>query len=271
MKELNIGILYGIEIILKYNDLFLQILESGLVDKINCSINKETLFALRDSYGEKYYQDNYDTAKFIMTDERINITHDQTYECLDTHRLKNKFNVTESFNIVDVVPDKIDLELPEEYITISTKIQIFPHIELYNQFKNILFHILNKTNYKIVILGERKLESCKEFDIHKPYVIYDDLINNLNNYIDLTIDSSINNNDLEPLKQTFYILNKSKLNIYMSWSGIKSISLYTSDNICALSEYTNHNIKNRSNKDNIHLTNDIDSFINTLNQKINHA
>ena len=60
------------------------------------------------------------------------------------------------------------------------------------------------------------------------------------------------------------ILNNSKLNIYLSWAGVKSITLYSSDNIIALSEYTQNHITQRENKGNIHLFQDFGAFLNKL-------
>ena len=53
----------------------------------------------------------------------------------------------------------------------------------------------------------------------------------LDNYIDNTIDSNNNNNELEPFMKSATILNKSKLNIYMTNGGISELLCYISTNI----------------------------------------
>jgi hypothetical protein len=264
MRILQTKMNFGTEMVLRYNDLFTQILNTRGVDKIMCSISKDMIKSLKSEYGEDYYKDCLEVCKFVFTDDRIEVTEDQTYQHIDFNLLKHSFNIRETFDLNDKIISE-DFDNEEPYITITTKIQIFPTRDHYEQVKTKLFDVLNKSKYRIIILGEREISKSAESDIHKPYTIYKDLIENLKNYKDCTFASSHKKSDLIPLKQTFNILNKSRLNIYLGWAGIKSISLYTSDNIIAISEYNNAHISNRKNKENIHLYQNFDDFINRLN------
>lgn len=267
MNVFKISMLFGTEIILRYNDLFLQILEKGIYDRIECSISKSSMENLRGDFGPSFYVDTYRTSEFIFTDPRIKLNHDQSYPCLNLGEVKSRFGIVEKFNLnKSLIDDLLETGIDGEYITISTKIQIALPNHIYEVYKNYIFDVLNKSPYKIIILGEREIKKCVEYDIHGPYSIYNDLISNLKNYEDLTISDSGKNSDTEPLKKTFKILNNSKLNIYLSWAGVKSITLYCSDNIIALSEYTQNHITQRENKENIHLFQDFGAFLNKLDQ-----
>lgn len=266
MKELNLKMLFGTELLLRYNDLFIQMLDNYLFDKINCSIDRATIDIFRGSYGESYYSDSFESAKFIFNDERINLTHEQSANTMSLDDLIRDYGFNYKYNFNEKLIEDFDLELPEKYITISTKILLALSKDVYESYKIYLFNILNQSKYPIIIIGEREIKQCVEYDIHKPYSIYNDLIHNLNNYIDFTISDSGLNSDLIPLKKTFFILNKSKMNIYMSCAGIKTIQMYVSNNIIGL---TQHDLvsasKNRDNNENIFLTTDFFEFIYNLN------
>ena len=55
------------------------------------------------------------------------------------------------------------------------------------------------------------------------------------NYLDFTIESSVNNHDLQDLSNTIYILNNSKLNLYLTSTGAPIIGLSCSNNILGCS------------------------------------
>ena len=128
---------------------------------------------------------------------------------------------------------------------------------------------LKNTKYKIIILGEREIISCKEYTIHQTFSIYNDLISNLNNYEDLTIQDNTINNELESLLKTFNIFNKSKLNIYIGNGGVSELISFVSNNILGLTGKTDLlNINNYlyDNISNIHIYNNYNDFLNYLKQ-----
>lgn len=236
MKILNIKLLFGTEVFLQYNNLFEQMLNQNIFDFINFSICKETLSSLRGSYGDSFYEDNVKVAKFILSDERMNFVDDQSFESMDPPKLASMFSLKESFNVNKNLIQSHTLDLPNKFVTISTKIQYSLSIRDYEVISPSVFNFLNDLQIPVVILGERKITPCREYDIHNPFTIYDSLIQNLNNYVDFSIESSDKNSGLDELKKSFYILSKSSLNIFMSWSGVKRVVLYSSDNVIGLTQ-----------------------------------
>ena len=91
----------------------------------------------------------------------------------------------------------------------------------------------------VVILGERDIEDNDEYRFHETYSTYNDLVSNIDNYVDMTYESSVDNSDLGLLKRSCYIMNSSELNLYMTNSGLRSITTYISDNILGLSNVSN--------------------------------
>lgn len=265
MEELSIKLLYGTEIFLKYYSVFIQLLNKGIYNKINCSIGKETLMSLRGEYGEEFYKSYYDLLKFILNDGRINVVDNQDFEEIDVTQLSKKYNLNVEYNIRRDLIEEMNLDIPEKYITLSTKSLNSISLRQWNEIKQIFFAILNSCEYPVIILGEREVTSCKEYDIHGAYSLYKDIIENLHYYIDMTISDSTRNNDVEPLKQTFYLLNKSKLNIYITDSGIKTIALCCSQNILGLTTTVyDKNLFKHEDISNIHQVNEINEFINSL-------
>ena len=257
--------LFGMDILLKYNNIFQQLLNNGTFDVINCSLDKEQFDYFRSDYGDSFYEGYYHILKLIMVDSRININKDQSYPLLENKHLCEKYNVNITYYINDNLINLCELELPENYITVSTKVLGAMDRYTWENIKSSFFDILKKYKYPIILLGEKDIKPCREYNIHSPYSIYYDLINYLPNYIDYTIKNSGNNNDIEPLKRTLKILNKSQLNIFMSTSGVKTLTLYTSENIIAMSESYDVNCFLHKNKNNIFHAVNIQEFLDKLN------
>jgi len=280
MRVLNIRMLFGIEIILLYNNIFQQILDKSFVDIINCAICESTVNHYRESYKNDFSKKYTEIAKFIMKDPRINVTTvdyiKQNFPnidfefCTDPKMLQMEFNIQETFNNDHLIDGEVKTDLPEKYITISTKSLNIPRssFELY-KFK--IFDILNRCKLPIVILGEQDTKPCLEYTIHETYSMYRDFSDNLFNIIDRTIPSSENNNDILPLKNTFYILKNSSLNIFMSTSGVKRVTIYPSSNVLGLISPSDfHHFKNvEVFKPNVTITQDHETFIRCLDDKIN--
>lgn len=240
MRVLNVRMLFGVELILRYNDLFQQLLDLSIVDSINCAICEEIVRTYRDTYSDDFIKGYTDIANYIMCDSRINVTtvdnitsqfpNDVEFkEFMSPSSIEERFNISETYQNRRIVDESIETLLPQKYITISSKCLNVSRSE-YENSKMTIFEILNESKIPVVILGEREVKSCKEYEIHQTYSIYEDLFNNLENKIDLTIASSENNNDLYPLKKTFKILSDSSLNIFISTAGVKRVVVYSSSN-----------------------------------------
>jgi hypothetical protein len=244
MNEINIKITYGIHILLDMHHILKSIL-NNYSSKINIELDIENLKKNRDDIDEKYLEKYLILAREILNIENVNITLNKNYkyvdfitsfcEILDTDKIyikkNNYFTQYKLYNINILKP----------YICINTKIvnssKYFNHnknstynfIEKYNIIKNELFNVFNNLNYNIVILGERKIPNCNEYNFHLDnfgnYIMYNDFINNLNNIIDESYDDSKDGYDLDNWKKTCYYLKNSNLNIYIGNGG--GIHLYS--------------------------------------------
>jgi len=268
MNILKIKIYFGISIILKYNYLFEELLINNIFDEIHVSLDKNILIKYRETFDEDFYLKYYDIMKLIFINNKIIISDNQDYESIDLISLKNRFSLNIKYSIIDhIINNKNKYNF--EYITLSTKVLNALDKNEYEKNKYQFFNTLNKYNNKIILLGEQNIKICNEYTIHKTYSIYDDCIKYLNNYIDNTILDTGLVNDIEHLLESFDILNKSKLNIFISCAGISVISLYTSNNIIGLTldNYDNNDLIHIDK--NINLLNNLNDFLFILDEKIN--
>jgi len=127
------------------------------------------------------------------------------------------------------------LNLDQEYIVITTKVRaIWPDkfSQLAPQLWDILKRLSNK--YKIVILGEQKVEVRKEYEINHasgsepiPFGIYDDIISNIphENLIDKTVPALGETvTDLSKIQQDCLIMREAKFVITLGIGGNTSLS-----------------------------------------------
>ena len=283
MRVLNVRMLFGVELILRYNDLFQQLLDLSMVDSINCAVCEEIVRTYRDTYSDDFIKGYTDIANYIMCDSRINVTtvdnitgqfpNDLEFkEFMSPASIEERFNISETYKNSKIVDDSIETLLPQKYITISSKCLNVSRSE-YENSKMTIFKILNESNIPVVILGEREVKDCKEYEIHQTYSIYEDLFNNLENKIDLTIASSENNNDLYPLKKTFKIVSDSSLNIFISTAGVKRVVVYNSNNVLGLvtTDFISFSagVKNRIDSENITIVDNFNLFNISLFDKLN--
>ena len=232
----KLNIYFGLSIILKYYYIFEQLINNNIFDKIFVSIDYNILKHFREDSNLDYFKNYIKFIKHINQYDRIVIEdhYNNLYKSIDLVSLSNMFNIPVKFKIYTSLINNQPV-CSFDYVTISTKLLNIKY-ELYQQHKNRLFSELNNIGYKVLLLGERTITNCNEYKIHNVYSIYDDLIKNLNNYQDFTIHNNNNNNELEPFLKSATILNKSKLNIYMTNGGISEILGYVSTNILGLTD-----------------------------------
>lgn len=246
MKQVNIKISYGIHIILNMYHILnsLKSINNELI--FNISIDMDKLREGRNDIDEFYLDKFKILIKEILKIDNINVNFYENYNFIDwyTHGncpyIKNeeikilKNNIFTQYKI-----ENIDILKP--YICINTKIvnssiffnnnkdEKYNFINKYHLCKNDLFKILNNSNYNIVLLGEKNIPCCKEYNFHRDnfgnYIMYNDFKNNLNNIIDETYDNSTDGFDLNNWKKTCYYLTHSKFNIFIGNGG--GIHLYS--------------------------------------------
>jgi hypothetical protein len=263
--QLNIN--FGCSILLKYYYIFEQLIIQNIFNKIYVSIDYNQLKYYRT--GDYDYYNNYIIfLQYINNYDNIIIENEYNpnYKNISVDELSTLFNIPIKFKIYKKLINNIHLKLETKYITISTKF-IGINYSLYLNFKEILFNILNKIKYPIILLGERNISPCLEYEIHETFSIYNDLILNLHNFIDYTIIDNTFNNELQSLLFTCDIFNKSELNIFISNGGVSELVAYTSYNILGLTSNNNVlDIRNyEENKfNNINIYNDFNHFISYL-------
>ena len=228
MNILEINIYFGVSVIMKYNAIFTTLLDEKKVDKIHVSLAIDVIKKYRDTYSDTYTQNFYDIMKYIFEDPRIILCQSNTYPTLDINELLKKYNTTLTYRILPQVT-RLPPIFTFDYITISTKILNVLSKTEYELIKPLFYKIVSEINIPIILLGERTVKSCHEYTIHNTYSIYNDLKSFLPNAIDKTIESSEGSTELDPLLESLSILNKSKLNIFMSCGGVSVITFFTSE------------------------------------------
>jgi hypothetical protein len=118
------------------------------------------------------------------------------------------------------------LNLDQEYIVITTKLRYFDR-PYFDTVSKELWNTLNKlaTRYKIVVLGEREVERCQDYQFHginKIYGIYDEIIKNIpaDKLLDLTIPKlGITSPTLSQIQQDCLIMSEAKFVMMLGIGG----------------------------------------------------
>lgn len=267
--DLKINMYFGLAQTFKYYYIFNLLIKKNLVNKIYASLSYKLLQHYRNVADRKMY-DNYLVIWNHINEhkEKLIIENDEKdeYSTLTPQDLGNQYNLLVKYTIFNhIIPNTNNFNF--NYVTISAKVMNVDK-SIFNKIKYELFNRLNKFKIKVLILGERTVAPCTEYEIHKTFSMYDELIHNLNNYEDMTIDNNESNNELEPLLKSIEILNKSKLNIFISNGGVADILPYVSDKILGLCLPTKNDLFNpncfESNTKNIKIFFDHNKFINNL-------
>ena len=110
----------------------------------------------------------------------------------------------------------------EEYIIFHTKCRHLIY-EDYPLLKSTIKNFCNKhkSNFKIIIMGERTFPDTEEAYEHGITTIYNELmeLKNCNNIIDLTIENIYSNLDYENYKKDIQLIKNAKFNICFGLGG----------------------------------------------------
>ena len=245
MKQINIKITYGIHIIFNMYHILTTILSKNKDIKFNISLDMETLKKNRNDINEYYLEKYKILIKEILKINNVTIDFYENYSYIDwvgganIPYIKNEEVKISKDNIFTQYKNE-DIDISKPYICINTKIvnsskyfngnkdENYNFIKKYNTIKMDLFKILNNCNYNIVLLGEKNIPDCKEYNFHRDnfgnYIMYNDF-KNLNNIVDETYDKSTDGYDLNNWKKTCYYLTHSKFNIFIGNGG--GIHLYS--------------------------------------------
>ena len=140
--------------------------------------------------------------------------------------------------------------LGKKYIVFNTKLRFidnFNYTELKQQLST--FFKTYKTNYTIVLLGEKKFGNTKEGNWHKIQTMYNELLElkKNNHVIDLTTESIINDLDYDLYIKDASIMHYAEYSICCGLGGHFCSSLAFAKNIITFEstyETNLHNVKN---------------------------
>lgn len=153
----------------------------------------------------------------------------------------------------------------KEYIIFHTKCRFHGNFNYENLKTNIRsFCKTFKSQYQIVILGERKMPSNHEQICHKITTIYNELIElkNNNDIIDLSVDNIYDNLDFESYCKDMSIIHNAKTNIIFGHGGqyCNSIIFGNGMIVYTLPELTGNFNLNLFESNNNHIYFNINSF-----------
>lgn len=155
----------------------------------------------------------------------------------------------------------------EKYIVILTKIRGLDY-SIYNSFRERFLNSINilSQKNKIYIMGERKIGMNKEYQIHGPtqiYSIYDDLIQNIHNIKDLTVEElGITASKYQNFLDDCQIMNMSKSVICLGFSGAVDMAMSVSNIVNYYGNFSMYNLTPKDDKK--FLTNDLEEFFTKL-------
>lgn len=119
----------------------------------------------------------------------------------------------------DIIP-KVDIS--GEYLIFHTKLRMDRSIN-YSVIRRAvaLFCSHFKTDYKIIILGERNFPSTYEGDYHNIQTLYTELLllKNNNDVLDLSVEEIYNNLDYTEYKRDIFLIKNAKCNICIGYGG----------------------------------------------------
>jgi hypothetical protein len=157
----------------------------------------------------------------------------------------------------------------ENYIIFHTKARFD---ECSSNFKLIEHKLINfckifKTNYNIIILGEKYVEQNKEAIKHNIVSLYNILMlmKNNNNIIDLTYDMLYSGNNIIDFEKDLFLINNAQLNVGFGYGGPLNICQAFSKNNAFYIDKLKHQVLNDYKKINNNVYDDINLFFANLN------
>jgi hypothetical protein len=160
-----------------------------------------------------------------------------------------------------------------DYIVLATKIRYF-NKNTYKEYSPRIFDAIQKlaVRYKIVILGEKIVEMRHEYTYQSEdiYGIYNDLIANIPNIVDLTVPKlGLTTPSLTRIQQDCLIMNEAKAVITIGIGGNFCMALGSDSNVIGL-RMDNEPIANILYSEDKHypntmITKNFDRFISQIN------
>jgi len=224
--ELNINTHVGIGDIFHFK----QILDSIKFnyDKINISFDNQVIKGCKNDYDEYYQFISPLFDKLFLEDpylihDYVNVNSMSPVEFSMRERLKPEIPCLEKYFTLQ--------KNKEDYIVVLTKIRGM-HINVYYSLRNEYLNLLNSISKKnkIILMGEKIVGLNNEYKClggsSAVYSIYDDLISNIDNYEDLTIDElGITSPNFDNFIKDCELMNRAKNVISLSTGGNTSMAM----------------------------------------------
>jgi len=239
-KEIGYKINLGLGSILLMKYLLDQVKHD--FDKIYITPNKSLIRDFRND--RKEYYDFIDELLILLFGEAPYILSDRSDPLADYGEIRRDFksyNVSLSgFNLKKYFVTE-EFSEKEKYIVLSTKVRDVLYTSYENYFSSDFYNLLNhlSSKYKIFLIGEKRIDPNEEYRIHKDYVfcIYTDIIKNVPNVIDLTVDEIANNPVISLLKRDCSIMNNCYFSVCLGDGGNFCLSSSVSPKTFSLITY----------------------------------
>ena len=235
----------------------------GTRGKIYISPQLEAIRSYKANYNE-YLDFILNFMKLIFFEEEFEITIDQSYKTVDCVSLTRMGRPAKYINLIPALTTN-DKYITENYITLNTKIRGIQK----NNFEKIkinLFKILNNSNKKIVLIGEKDVHMNEEYKLlgdEYIYSIYSEVMKHLNSekIIDMTIPP-IKTPSIVNIKRDCTVMKNADRNFILGIGG----NLFLANSVGKTYAYIN----DLGNKDMVGLIRDY-YFHNPLNFMTNNA
>jgi hypothetical protein len=204
-----------------------------------------------------YNNIDHKMIKFVFSNNE-SINEIMPYELIENYNLK-----------FDDTTENTKDTIMEDYIIFHTKCRHNKN-ENYSILKENIknFCKINKSKYKIIILGERIFPHTEEVEWHGITTVYNELLElkNNNDIIDKSIENIYSNLDYDNYKNDIKLIQNAKYNICFGLGGqLCTSAIFGKSTIvyCKINEWLN---TNNFKKNNFYFTNIID-FFNLIKEK----
>lgn len=138
-----------------------------------------------------------------------------------TNKWQSKLSNIKNYNLMHNYFDFVN-PFEQEYIIFHTKCRFTNNFN-YSDLKKCMKKFCKnfKTNYAIIILGERCMPNNMETSVHKITTIYDELLElkSNNNVLDLSLDNIYDNLNFENYCKDMSLIHNAKTNILVGHGG----------------------------------------------------
>lgn len=209
-------------------------------DRIKICFHKPFVVSAKNN-DPSYYKFLREMGSLFFSEEPYEFTNENVnYPFRDQFHILSDYGLeVQKPNLKHLLCKGTSLEVGE-YVVVTTKLRYLSE-ETFKKISNIFFDNLNKISlkYKIVILGEKIVESCEEYNLWKIFGIYNELIQNLSskNIIDLTIPAlGVTSPILSQVQQDCLIMNEAKAVISLGVGGNFCMALGSNSNLISFRE-----------------------------------